>query len=69
MSLSQEEHIRNWLEEESDEYVIGGKDNEEGGDEIEPQIIMRFITTHVQEIEEDEEEPQPKKRRCVHCSR
>lgn len=31
--------------------------------------IMRFTRTPLQEIEGDEEEPQPKKRRCVHCPR
>ncbi|CAG4943600.1 unnamed protein product [Parnassius apollo] len=43
--MSQEEHIRNWLEEESDEYVIGGEDDEEGGDEIGPQISEHEIDT------------------------
>ncbi|CAG5002447.1 unnamed protein product [Parnassius apollo] len=54
MSLSQEERIRNWLEEDSDEDVIGGEDDEEGGDEIEPQISEHETDTE----EECDSEPE-----------
>ncbi|CAG5056022.1 unnamed protein product [Parnassius apollo] len=54
MSLSQEERIRNWLEEDSDEDVIGREDDEEGGDEIEPQIREHETDTE----EECDSEPE-----------
>ncbi|CAG4941496.1 unnamed protein product [Parnassius apollo] len=53
MSLTQEER-KNWLEEDSDEDVIGGEDDEEGGDEIEPQISEHETDTE----EECDSEPE-----------
>lgn len=53
MSLLQEERIRRWLEEESDEDVLGGEDHE-SGDEIDPQISEHETDTE----EECDSEPE-----------